>query len=132
MIYKTKQKDQILNIIKSFNHEFTVKEVYDSLEESIGLTTIYRMVDKLVSEGVINKSISKDNITFYQYLGKCEHENHFYLKCEKCNKLEHVDCDCIINLWNHIIENHKFTPSKDQIIINGICTKCSRKEERVC
>jgi Fe2+ or Zn2+ uptake regulation protein len=79
MTYNTKQKDLILNVIKKEKKEFTIKDIYSKLD-GIGLTTIYRLVDKLVEDKVLNKSISKDNITYYQYLEKCEHENHFYLK----------------------------------------------------
>ena len=127
MTYNTKQKENILNVIKSLNHEFTVKELYDKLT-GIGLTTVYRLVDKLVEEGIINKTIGKDNITYYQYLGVCNHENHFYLKCDKCSKLEHVDCDCISNLWDHISNHHEFSPSKEKVIINGLCKKCKGVE----
>lgn len=129
MSYNTKQKELILKKIKDFNHEFTIKEIYDSLKGEIGLTTIYRFIDKLAEEGKVNKSIGKDNNTYYQYLEKCEHKNHFYLKCDVCSKLEHVDCDCIINLWDHIYDSHEFRPSNDQIIINGVCKKCKGVEK---
>lgn len=132
MVYRTKQKDKLVEIIKDFDHEFTIKEIYDFLDGSVGLTTIYRLVDKLVNEGKINKTINNNNVTYYQYLGVCQHKNHFYLKCDICSKLEHVDCDCITDLWEHIYNNHEFKPSKGQIIINGICKKCNRKGDRKC
>ena len=127
--YNTRQKDMILNAIKESNHEFTIKDIYNALEEKIGLTTIYRFIDKLVSDGTVSKSIGINNITYYQYLGKCCHENHFFLKCEKCGFMEHVDCDCISSLTDHILTNHKFTPKRDQIIINGICESCMKEEK---
>ena len=68
MSYNTKQKDIILELIKKYHHEFTVKDIYESIKESVGLTTIYRLVDKLVDEGRISKTIGKDNQTYYQYL----------------------------------------------------------------
>ncbi len=123
--YNTKQKDIILNSLKKYDHEFTVKELYNDLNQEIGLTTIYRYIDKLLKEEIINKNIGRDNITYYQYLEKCNNENHFYLKCESCGKMEHIDCDCITTLTNHILENHKFVPTKDHIIINGLCNKCN-------
>ena len=122
--YKTKQKDIILDIIKKQKHEFTIKDIYRSIKDKVGLTTIYRLVDKLVEEKRLNKTISSDNITYYQYLEECNEENHFYLKCDKCGNLTHVDCDCIEELTNHIFKDHKFKPSKDHIIIEGICNKC--------
>ena len=125
--YHTKQKDIILDIIKKQKNEFTVQQIYDEIKEEVGLTTIYRLIDKLVSEGRITKNIGMDKIPYYQYLEECKEENHFYLKCINCGKIIHIDCDCIEELSNHIIKNHKFKLSKDHIIINGTCEQCNRK-----
>ena len=130
MSYSTKQKDMIINVIKNKDKEFTIKDIYNELD-NVGLTTVYRLVDKLVEEGSIRKNISKDNTVTYEYLEKCDHDNHFYLKCDKCKRLEHVDCDCIDELYNHINKNHKFKLNKENIVINGICEKCE-KRERLC
>ena len=62
--YNTKQKDIILNSLKKYDHEFTVKELYNDLNQEIGLTTIYRYIDKLLKEEIINKNIGRDNIIF--------------------------------------------------------------------
>lgn len=121
--YKTKQKDLILNMIKKQKGEFKVQDIYEALNKEVGLTTIYRLIDKLDKEGLLNKTVG-DNITYYQYLEKCEHENHFYLKCEKCGNIIHVDCDCIKELMTHIAREHKFKINNEHIVINGICSKC--------
>ena len=125
--YKTKQKDLIMNEIIKQNHEFTIKDIYEKLSNEVGLTTIYRLVDRLVKEGILNKTISKENITYYQYLERCNHKNHFYLKCEKCGSMIHVDCDCIEELTNHILNNHKFKLTREHIIINGVCKNCAKE-----
>ena len=57
MTYKTKQREDILKAIQEQKGEFLVKDLYIALEERIGLTTIYRMVDKLVLDGILRKSI---------------------------------------------------------------------------
>lgn len=126
MTYNTKQKNIILDIIKKQKKEFTIKDIYTKLDCKIGLTTIYRLVDKLVDEGILTKNISKDNITYYQYLEKCDHDNHFYLKCDNCGEMIHIDCDCIGELSKHINKEHKFKLSESHIIINGLCQKCSK------
>ena len=94
-VYKTKQKDIILNIKKKKKNSFTIKDIYKELKGKVGLTTIYRLIDKLVEENKLNKTISSDNTTYYQYLCDCDEENHFYLKCEKCGNMIHIDCDSI-------------------------------------
>lgn len=123
MTYNTKQKDIILEIIKKQKKEFTIKDIYELVKDDTGLTTIYRLVDKLVSDGRLKQSI-KDNITYYQYLEECNNHNHFYLKCDKCGSIIHVDCDCINDLSDHILKEHNFKSNNDNIIINGLCNRC--------
>ncbi len=123
--YNTKQKELLLEVIKNYGKEFTIKDIYNKLNGSVGLTTIYRFVDKLVLDKKISKYIDNENNTIYQYLDECDHDNHFYLKCEKCKNLFHIDCDCINELSNHIYKKHNFRTNNNNLIINGICNKCS-------
>ena len=127
MSYSTKQRDLLLEKIKSMKTEFTIKEIYEKMNNNVGLTTVYRLVDKLVKEGYIKKNISDDNITYYEYFDKCSEENHFYLKCDLCKKLEHIDCDCIDELYEHINKKHHFKLNKENIVINGICRECANE-----
>lgn len=126
--YNTKQKETIINFIKKQKYEFTIKDIHDKNNENVGLTTIYRVVDKLISEGRIRKSI-KNNIIYYQYLEKCNNENHFYLKCDTCGKVFHTDCACIERMSSHIIKDHGFKLNTNNIIISGTCQKCLIKGE---
>ena len=47
--YKTKQKELILDVIKSFKNDFTIKEIYEKLNQNVGLTTIYRTMPILLT-----------------------------------------------------------------------------------
>ncbi len=127
--YHTKQKDRLLKVIQSKNKEFTVKEVYEGLNKEIGLTTIYRYIDKLVKDGRVLQVVGDNNITYYQYKELCDKENHFYLKCDVCGKLIHVDCDCVKDLSNHILNVHGFKLNNHEFIVNGICDICSKECE---
>ena len=127
--YNTKQKDIIMDAIKRQEHEFTIKDIYNQVKTKTGLTTIYRLVDKLVKDEKLKKYIGQDNITYYQYLTECSKDNHFYLKCDKCNKMIHVDCDCIEEISSHISKKHNFKLNKKNIIINGLCDTCISKGE---
>ena len=126
--YKTKQKEIIQENLKKIGKDFTIKELYEKCKEEIGLTTVYRYVDKLVEEKMIKKIIKQDGKTYYQYLEECEKENHFYLKCENCEKMIHIDCDCIEELSSHILKHHQFQTNKKNIIIEGLCKKCQEME----
>ena len=129
--YHTKQKERLYKLIKKKNREFSIKEIYEDLSEEVGLTTIYRYIDKLVEEGIINKRIGDNNQAYYHYLESCENENHFYLRCSQCGRIIHIDCDCIEELTTHILKDHHFHLKKEHIMIEGICEKC-RKEGILC
>ena len=47
--YKTKQKELILDVIESFKNNFTIKEIYEKLNQNFGLTTIYRTMPILLT-----------------------------------------------------------------------------------
>ena len=128
-LYNTKQKELITNIIKAQTQEFTVKDIYEQLKDSTGLTTIYRVIDSLVANNTLTKSIAIDNTVYYQYLGDCHLNNHFYLKCSKCGHLIHIDCDCINDIATHIMQKHKFKLARECLIINGECNNCLTKKE---
>ena len=125
MTYNTKQKDIVLEKISKLENGFTIKELYNMLDNEVGLTTIYRIVNRLENDGCIAK-IGNDNEARYQYTGKCNKKNHFYLKCNKCGTLYHVDCEYADKLSKHILEDHSFNISNEHIIINGECNKCSK------
>ncbi len=124
--YKTNQRDIILKEIKKREHEFSAIDIYNKIEDKVGLTTVYRLINKLVSDGKLSKN-TKNNIIYYQYLEDCHNDNHFYLKCDICGKLIHIDCDCIKDLSSHILSKHKFKMGKERIIINGTCNNCLKK-----
>ena len=126
--YNTKQKELILNLVKNKKDLFTSKDIYEELlvkKIKVGLTTIYRYLDELEKNNLI-KRYSIDNINYYKYLEDCECDNHFYLRCTKCGEIKHVDCDCLSELLNHITKNHQFIMEDKNIMINGLCMKCTK------
>ena len=122
--YKTQQKNMVVDVIRNQKNDFTIKSIYNGLGGQVGLTTIYRIVNKMVDDEKVAKEIGKDNNTYYRYLTACDKDNHFYLKCNHCGELEHIDCDCINELSDHIVREHDFEIDKNHIIINGLCNKC--------
>ncbi len=125
--YNTKQKDIIMSSILDHHNRFTAKDIYDDVKDTTGLTTVYRVIDKLVNEGKISKYLDDNNNSYYVYLEECNLDNHFFLRCDKCGSVIHIDCDCIKELSEHISKDHKFKINNEHIMINGICNSCIRK-----
>lgn len=125
--YNTKSKEIINEAIKNYPNGFTIKDLKEDLEKkklNIGLTTIYRALDRLALDGVVTKFYDENNVGHYKYVNDCQSETHFYLKCQKCEKIYHVDCSCIDELSIHILKQHKFKIDTKNIILEGLCNNC--------
>ena len=122
--YNTKPRQKVLAAIKKQAADFAAKDIYEELDHEIGLTTIYRFIETLENEGTILRVSNENKSARYQYVTPCDEADHFYLKCEKCGKLTHIDCEEVKGLMAHISGEHHFFPTDTHIIINGFCGDC--------
>lgn len=129
--YKTKQKEYILSYIKSLNGKHvTINQIIDYFSENdikIGMSTIYRYLDKLVSDGIVRKYVI-DGVAgaCYQYVGEEDKDNeHFHFKCDECGGLIHFECDELDNIQKHLLKNHGFNLNSFKTMFYGKCDKCS-------
>ena len=93
--YHTKQQKIILEYLMSGGQSYvTVSQIAAHLKEqgqSVGLTTIYRHLDKFEQEGLVHKIVLDGNSgAHYQYA--CEDEGSFLLKCEGCGNMIPMAC----------------------------------------
>lgn len=130
--YKTRQKDLILSFLRE-NKEKHVTAAYicahfRTCEIPIGVTTVYRHLDKMVESGLVQKFITDGEATCYQYIGDghCQQHAHFHLKCLVCGKLIHMECRLVEELAEHIREEHDFEMQPLKTTFYGTCGICSR------
>ena len=125
--YNTKTKCIIKEEIINYPNGTTIKKLKEDLDKknlNVGLTTIYRSLEDLCDLGIVKKYYNEKNIDLYKYVNDCISDNHFYLKCEKCGKITHVDCSCIEDLYLHILKQHHFSIDTKSVILNGLCNDC--------
>ena len=126
--YNTEQKKIILEcLIENKDNFISVEDISKYLikrDISIGTTTIYRYLNTLEKEGILRVETIK-NTRYFQYIIE-ECKNHYHIKCEKCGKIEHLDCDEVISLCNHVKKEHDFFISPKNVIY-GTCGLCSAK-----
>ena len=134
--YKTRQHEQLLEYLKSTGGEhFTVEQLHTYFASrgiSIGTTTIYRHLEKLIAEGLVNKYfIDENSAACFVYLGEscsCGEDQHYHLKCEKCGKLIHLECDELAVIGEHLQSMHGFTLNPFRTIFYGTCAECGERE----
>ena len=131
--YNTKQRSELINYLESVpGQHVTISDMCDYFEgigSGIGRTTIYRQMERLVDEGIVNKYIIDANSpACFEYIKKEEHGHEetdcFHCKCEKCGKLIHLHCDELRMIKRHLEKHHSFFLDPLRTVFYGVCEDC--------
>ena len=114
-----KNIDKIYEIISNCNCPITVSQILKKLDSKINKTTVYRNIEKLLTDSRIIEdfSISWEKI----YSKKENHHHHF--TCNICRDTQNIWCFMdkqISDLeyrFNFRVKNHSF-------VLNWVCKKC--------
>ena len=135
--YKTKQQSLLFSYLKEMQGKhFTAEDVrahFEAKNISIGIATIYRQLEKLVTDGKIQKYFIDDHsAACFEYSGEdCNtNEKHFHLKCELCGRLIHLECDELEELGGHLKTEHGFVINPLRTVFYGVCTDCAGRQEK--
>lgn len=131
--YKTKQREILLDYLETVpGVHITASDVCEYFKKQgspIGQSTVYRQLERLVDEGIINKYIIDGNSpACFEYVGAEIHsgpETCFHCKCEKCGKLIHLHCEELVGMQEHLQKEHQFTLNAMRTVFYGLCEQCS-------
>lgn len=133
--YQTRQMAEMLSFLSSVpGKHISAKDIQQHFRHqgvSVGMTTIYRHLERMVSEGLVVKYIIDErNGACYEYLGGGHEEQHssFHCKCEKCGKLIHLECGELAHVSDHLMSDHDFQVDPARFVIYGICGACRGDE----
>lgn len=127
--YKTKQQEIILNCFREHNEDYvTIQQLSGYLNQNcknVGLTTIYRTIEKLESEKKIaSVMIDGVNGTCYRYLPQQSDCVLFYLKCQICGRIVNIQCSELEHLYHHVTEEHHVLINPGKTMFYGKCEQC--------
>ena len=122
IVRKTKSIELLLHEFKTQTTAISTIELIKRLNSKLNKTTIYRVLENLVDDGVLHSFMGNDGVKWYAMCGNCTkstHEDlHPHFECIECGKINCLNTEVIIPK----IQNHKILSS--QILIQGLCEKC--------
>ena len=88
--YKTKQMTELHTFLQSVQGQHVtvqeIREYFKDREIAVGTTTIYRQLEKMVKEGLVEKYVVEGtNSACFEYIGESktsDYESCYYCKCE--------------------------------------------------
>lgn len=126
----TRQKEIIIKFLKeNESRHLSINDIKCVLGDEIGLTTIYRIINSLVVQGLVIKiPLTNSQGYCYQYNGEIKDcQNHYHLLCEKCGKLMHFDSDELNKTCIEALKKKDFKIDSGKITILGTCGNCRKK-----
>ncbi len=118
MIKLTKNRIEILNIIKSSEKPIPVKTIQSKISDKLDSSTVYRTLEFLIKNQIVN-SVSFNGKSFYYY-GTGGH----FLFCKECGEIL-IFKQCIVGkLENKIEDKFDYKITNHVLYFQGYCSKC--------
>lgn len=134
--YKTKQMEELLSFLKSVKGKHvTVSDICNYFQKEripVGMTTVYRNLEKLVEKGLVEKYVTDGSSSaYFEYVGEEPHNRRimqYHCKCEKCGKFIHFECSEVGSLQQHLLEHHDFKMNTLKTVFYGVCSACKERQ----
>jgi len=119
-----KSEVKVIAVLERVGGFASAQELYQLLQrngESIGLTTVYRALQSLVSDKIVDQLRRDDGEAIYRLCGA---EHHHHLVCKQCGSTVEIEGSAIERWTKAVAEEHGFREIGHTAEIFGICSKC--------
>lgn len=122
--YNTHQRKSLIDFLQSnSSRAFTIEEIIEGIGE-ISQSTAYRLMTKLVEEGLVHRTVKGNSRSFvYQYISDQKCEGHLHMKCTGCGKVYHLDRSLSTHMQKDIQNNTGFEIDSHTVLL-GKCNTC--------
>lgn len=119
----------------------TAEEIYDSVrkeEPEIGLATVYRTIQLLAEQNILEKLNLGDGCIRYElnhqrkssFDGKKQHHHH-HLVCLGCKQIFSFEDDLLEQLEAEIYEKNGFVVTDHDVKLYGYCRTCRKNKKEL-
>lgn len=123
---------KVLEVLEHMKDLSSAQDIYGVMrgedDKAPGLTTVYRSLESLVNQGLVQAVDIGDGERRYELIEPGEHHHH--LICQECRKSTHLD-ECLIEDLDAAIKaKYGFEIESHILEIFGTCTECAKKASR--
>lgn len=122
----TKNRTALLELFLKEEHPLCTEEVQKKLKRSrvnANISTLYRELDFLQKEAVIQEVKLQEKKRFFELSFK---EHHHHLVCTKCDNIQEMEMDKELEALERRLERKgKFKIKSHLLEFFGLCAKCS-------
>jgi len=104
----------------------TAQEILDRLraaDRKVGIASVYRILDLLVSEGYVQKIELGSGICRYEPI-QPGGEHHHHLVCDSCGKVEPFEDPSLERALGRVEQSSGYDVSLHDVVLHGACGDC--------
>lgn len=120
---RTRSQERILNLLKNLNRAISAQEIYIELrnhKQKTSLATVYRALDVLKLEGVVQVRTLASGESLYSSLQQDKH----HLTCLQCGQSIAINECPVHQLENQLQQSHQFRIFYHTLEFFGLCDRC--------
>ena len=120
----SRSNPRVLSTLERAGGFASAQEVYKLMQregEKIGLTTVYRSLQSLVNDKIVDLLRREDGEAIYRLCGE---RHHHHLVCKSCGETVEIEGGAIEKWAKTMAEEHGFRVVGHTAEIFGICSKC--------
>lgn len=125
---RTSSVEQI--ILETLSHENTHMkslQIYEEIRQrlpAVNQSTVYRALERLVSNGKVSVSDMGTGATVYERLAG---EPHHHFVCQQCGQVMNLSHEDIRRFFEGLEKQNHFAIATNHLILFGTCEKCLLK-----
>ncbi len=128
----SKNRDEVIALLQKQSAPMAVEDIYENIRKTnskISLSTVYRIIEKLVNLNIAHKVTTLDDNKALYEIVKDSHTHHHYMICVKCKKMIPID-DCPVKeLEKEIEDKTGFNITGHKFELYGECENCAHKDK---
>ena len=123
IIRKTKAVNAVVQLFEEQDNAISVVDLVERFKGKANKSTIYRILERLESEGMVHSFKGPDGLTWYakcsDHCSSSAHQDiHPHFQCQECGKVE-----CLpINIVLPHVKKHKIESA--EVFLTGQCEEC--------
>jgi Fur family transcriptional regulator, ferric uptake regulator len=120
---RTRSQDRILDLLKILNRSISAQDIYLELRnrsETMGLATVYRSLEALKLEGVVQVRTLANGESLYSTI----QEDRHHLTCLQCGASIPINECPVHELETQLHQSYQFKIFYHTLEFFGLCTQC--------
>ena len=122
----TTQRAAILQVLAGTDEFVSAQDLHTALRSAgstIGLATVYRALQDLVSVGDLDTVRNASGETLYRQCAQPAHHHH--LVCRSCGRTQEVSAPSVERWAQALAEEYGYVDVDHQLEIFGVCAPCA-------